>query len=410
MLDFADSPYEYVSSKRNAVIVSVAGFYNRTIQLPKNRRIMGVETLQGERLKTQLRPGDRLLLLPNHPTHADPEIFFEALRQTGLTTQFMVAYEVFQRSRVNAFVIRRVGGFSVDREGADMLSANEAMATLRVGRHALTLFPEGNVYLQNDVAGLFNDGAAFLGLKVALDLPAPARVMAVPVTIKVTHLTDVLPERLARLRAMAADLKTVLPAEIQPLDLLRHVGLAALRQNLKRRGFDLQENGSLPEVIRQTAEEVLGRLETKMGIASRAKDVPIERVRHLRRVIHQIRIDPARAADHKVAAAWADEAMVAFKIASYAGNYVESRPTLDRFAETVEKLDEDIYSRMPSPYAPRHAFVRFGDPIDLSDEVETAKKKLRRAVENVTQKVEQSVQAGLDELNARNPHAGGKPL
>jgi 1-acyl-sn-glycerol-3-phosphate acyltransferase len=369
-----------------------------------------VETSGLDRIRAVVRSrgNEGLLILPNHPTHADPPIMFEALRQAGLTSKFMVAYELFLRGKMMSRCIQWFGGFSVDREGSDLQATSEAMATISEGKHALTIFPEGNVYLQNDLITPLHDGAVFLGLKTALE--KSKRVWAVPVSLKVTLLADVREARMERLRTMATDLKTPVTAAMAPLEQLNAVGMAALRRNLQHRGYELREGDGLPEVIRHAVSDVLSGLESKMGIASRPADTPIDRVRRARRAIHSIRIDPARAVDHKTAAAWADEAMIAFKIASYLGNYVASRPTLDRFSETVEKLDEDIYSRMPDAYAPRHAFVRFGTPIDLSSFVEDAKKKLRTTVESITEKCERSIQEGLDSLNSENPYPGGKLL
>ncbi len=407
MLDYADQPYTYHPPKRSLVMVWFAKLYNRKVFLPGKELIDAVEVSGLDGLRAAIAKGDRLLILPNHPTHADPAIVFEALRQAGLTSKFMVAYDVLLRSRVRAALMRYLGGFSVDREGSDPAAAKEAMATLREGRHALTIFPEGNVYLQNDTVGPFHDGAAFLGIKAAQE-SADGRVLAVPVSIKVTHLADVRDQRVALLRKMAADVDAKPPADAPPRQLLRDVGLTALRRNLKLRGLPLPDASTLPELIRAAAGEVLSKLESKMGLPGRPDDSPFDRIRRARREIHRVRTDPSREADHKTAAAWADEAMVAFKIASYSGQYVESKPTLDRFAETVEKLEEDVYSRMPAPYSPRRAFVRFAPPIDLTPL--SKEPKLRVAVQGATEAFEKAVQQGLDALNAANPHPGGRPL
>ena len=95
-------------------------------------------------------------------------------------------------------------------------------------------------------------------------------------------------------------------------------------------------------------------------------------------------------------------------IASYGGDYIESHPTIDRIAETIEKLSEDIYGRTCPPTATRHAFVHFCPPIDLDAYRESFARKARLAVRALTAACEQSVQKALDRLNAANPHTGGK--
>jgi hypothetical protein len=145
-----------------------------------------------------------------------------------------------------------------------------------------------------------------------------------------------------------------------------------------------------------------------MSLKPRPRDSLIDRIRRARRAIHEIRIDDSRAHDHAAAGHWADEAMLALRIASYSGAYVEARPTIDRFAETIEKLYEDIYRRRCEPWAARHAFVHFSEPIDLRDFLVSFKRKARLAVRELTDACEHSVQTGLDQLNIRNPHRGGQ--
>jgi hypothetical protein len=111
--------------------------------------------------------------------------------------------------------------------------------------------------------------------------------------------------------------------------------------------------------------------------------------------------------DHAAAAMWADEAMLAFRIASYPIGYAAEHPTIDRIGETVEKLEEDLCRRMPAPFADREAFVRFNEPIDVSTYLERHP-KLRAAVRALTEDAEAAVQAGIDRLNHDNPHPGGR--
>jgi endo-1,4-beta-D-glucanase Y len=108
-----------------------------------------------------------------------------------------------------------------------------------------------------------------------------------------------------------------------------------------------------------------------------------------------------------VAATWADEAILALRILSYAGNYLSEKPTLDRVGETIEKMREDLYSRGFLPYAERVARVRFGEPIDVSEQLASAAKP-REAMANLSEQFETDVQMGLDKLNAANGLPGAE--
>ncbi len=411
MLDFSDQPYVDFPPRYSRFWAAVLLWFNRRRHLPHTLRVERVEVSGLDGLAAARRPGDRLLLLPNHPTHADAPIFYEALRQAGIRSHVMAAYDVFLRRRIDAWVMQRLGAFSVDREGSDQRAMKRAMQVLGEGRFALTIFPEGNVYLENDRVTPFNEGAAFLAVR-ALSAEADAsavdrRVLAVPVAIKVTHTTDVR----AALRQRVADLARELGLNVQvqdpPLEAMRTVGLAALRRNLRQRGLEPPDESELRPTIERAAGAVLAALERKLEIEPRPRETLHDRVRKCRRVIHETRTDPQRHVDHAVATTWADEAMLAYRILSYSGQYVAERGTIDRYAETIEKLAEDLYRRMMPPVGPRAAFVRFQEPIDVGGYIGEAR-RTREAVRALTAACESSVQAGLDELNRQNPHHGGR--
>ena len=407
MLEFTDEPYRFFPPRRFGPTAWLLTLVNRYIRLPYVKRIQRVEVSGHESLRGRYRAGDRLLFVPNHPTHADPAIYTEAISRTGVRTRLMAAYDVMLRRRLNAWAMQRMGAFSVDREGSDPRSMKAAMETLTAGRYALTIFPEGNVYLQNDAVTPFHDGAAMLALRSARALAdGGGRVFAVPVSIKATYVEDVRKRVDAALGELAIAVEAPEQAGDSPLQRLRRVGVEALHRNMRHRGISFDEADDLGTLIRSAADAVLSQLEAKMELQLRPADSVIDRVRKARRAIHQIRIDPGRAVDHPAATTWADQAMVAFRIASYDGHYVASRPTLDRFAETVEKMKEDIYAKAPEPFGPRCAYVRFGEPIDTADYLDSFAAKARIAVRSLTGAIEQAVQQGLDDLNRANTHPG----
>ena len=412
MLDFADLPYQFFPPKRNALVAWLMAQSNRFRRLPNRLKIDGVEVSGVDGLRGTLnRRGvrrDRVLFLPNHPTHADAAIFLEATRQAGITTQMMAAYDVFLRGRLDAWVMQKMGAFSVDREGSDQRAMKQAAAVLAKGKHALTIFPEGNVYLRNDKVTPFNDGAAFIAIRAAKELAKhDVRVFAVPVSIKATHVTDCREALSRQVQALLGMLELSAEADAGPRESIVRVGVAALRRNLKHRALDAPDALDLPELIEHCAGAVLDTLEKKLSIETKPDATMIDRVRAARRVIHEVRTSEDKAADHAVARSWADEAMLAFRIASYLPDYVAERPTLDRIGETLEKLTEDLSHEMIEPVARRQAYVHFNAPI-LLDNYIGKDKRGRAAIRDLTADAEASVQAGLDEINAGNPHPGGK--
>ena len=410
MLQFADIPYKYFPPKPNRLVAWLGEQGNKRFHLPGPMHLMeSVQVENYQALKDINRQhGARLLLLPNHSTHSDPQIMIEACRQVGLWSFFMAAYDVFERDSKVAWMMQRMGAFSVNRDGSDRQSLKDAIETVIDGRYALTVFPEGNVYLMNDRVTPFLDGPAYIAMKAQQEMKESGRIFAVPVSIKVTHVTD------ARhtVEQMLLDMAQKLGVEFDDEAIVakvHKVGIAMVQRNLKMRGF-LPPNpdySDLPGLLRQSAELILTRLEEKIGIEPKKPDDLMDRFRGVRREIHKVRADPEREIDHAVAAIWADEAIVAFRILSYAGNYLSVKPTLDRVGETVEKLQEDLYGKGVPPYARRTAYVRFGDPIDVSEQLAAAAKQ-RLAMTALTDQFEEGVQVGLDEINAANKHPGSE--
>ncbi len=414
MLQFSDSPYRYFPPKPNRLIAWLGEQWNGRCHLPGPGHLISKVEVEnaGQLLDIQRQNGTRVLLLPNHSTHSDPQIMVETCRQIGSWSLFMAAYDVFERDAKVAWLMQRMGAFSVDRDASDRQSLKEAVRTVIDGRFALTIFPEGNVYFMNDRVTPFLDGPAYIAMKAQQDLKADGRIFAVPVSIKVSHVTNAR----ARLREILAEMAAVLDVDIGSAGEadgivadVHRVGIAMVRRNLTMRGF-LPPNPNyddLPGLLRASTELILGKLEHKIGITPKAKDDLMDRIRSARREIHKVRTSAAREIDHAVAATWADEAILAFRILSYAGNYLSERPTLDRVGETIEKMREDLYSRDFPPYAERIARVRLGEPIDVSKALAAADKP-REAMSGLTVDFEKGVQKGIDELNAANPHPGAE--
>ena len=409
MLQFADNPYHYYPPKPNRLIAWLGEQWNGRCHLPGPQHLIGSVQVEGFKAVQEInhRHGARLLLLPNHSTHSDPQIMVEACRQIGLWSIFMAAYDVFERDPKLAWVMQRMGAFSVNRDGSDRQSLKDAVETVIDGRYGLTIFPEGNVYFMNDRVTPFLEGPAYIAMKAQQQLKDEGRIFAIPVSIKATHTTDAR----VRLREILANMAEKLEVELGGSDAIvedvHKVGIAMVQRNLKMRGF-LPPNpdySDLPGLLQESAALILCGLEQKMGIEPKTDDNLMDRIRGARREIHKVRSDTDREIDHAVAATWADEAIIAFRILSYAGNYLSEKPTLDRVGEMIEKMQEDLFSRASPAYAPRAVRVRFGAPIDVSEKLAAAAKP-RLAMASLTDEFEQGVQAGLDEINAHNTHPG----
>lgn len=85
---------------------------------------------------------------------------------------------------------------------------------------------------------------------------------------------------------------------------------------------------------------------------------------------------------------------------SYPDNYLGKHPTIERLAETMDKLEEDILTKpLPSIRGRRRAVVQFGKPIPVGPDM-----KRNSHVRNLTTKLQRNVQSLLDEMNETKYH------
>jgi hypothetical protein len=380
------------------------------VALPSKRHLIEELEIRGQDTFRQSCGKDaHILLLPNHSTHSDPQVMSEVTRRLGIQPSFMAAYDVFARSRIQSWIMQRSGAFSVDREGSDRKSMKCATDVLIQGKHPLILFPEGNVYFCNDEVAPFAEGASYIALSAQKKLGESHPVYAVPVSMKFTYIEDIRDQLRSSLDELARRFETELDPEADfGLELLR-ISTTALQRFLRQRGYSSSKQASsVDEQIHNAAEQIINSLEEKIEIQSKPGSSLTDRIRRVRATIHGIRIDPDREVDHPAAALWADEAILAVRVLGYQGGYMATKPTLDRVAETVARLREDVHSLTFPPAGKRRCIVQLGNPIDLRERLEPFRSKARQTIADLTRDCEAAVQSGIDDINASNDALGAQ--
>jgi len=69
--------------------------------------------------------------------------------------------------RSQAWLLRRIGAFSVYREGLDRTALKTAIELLVEARRPLVIFPDGIITRSNDRLGAFYEGPAFIAHSAA---------------------------------------------------------------------------------------------------------------------------------------------------------------------------------------------------------------------------------------------------
>ncbi len=345
-----------------------------------------------EQLVRLVRSGQSVLVAPNHADHADPALLVTAGRRYGLAFHFMAAREGFEKGPLQRFVLQRSGAFSVDREGADLASIRTAMNLLREGRHPLVIFPEGEIWHHHEELDLLNEGVATILLRAAEKLPAGKRSYAIPTAIHISHDPSEAATFSARLSKLEERITWKPKSRVEIVDRIYRLGGALL--SIKEEEFlGEAQKGGLVERIQKLQDHLVRQIEQKHGRSGDGQPVPL-RLKAMRHVIRQ-ELNSATSPPlerQQELYGQLEELFVAQQLYSYPGQYLRRQPTLDRIAETIFKLEEDVLELENYP-APRRAEVSFGEPVDVLRELQERKLNAKTGVRPMTELLRERIQA-----------------
>jgi 1-acyl-sn-glycerol-3-phosphate acyltransferase len=181
-----DKPYEFVPPHRGRWW---PWFLQRFVprRLRRKYGVASVECQGVDKLLASHAAGHGIVLAPNHCRPYDPEIINEMCRQTGLLPFFMASWHLFMQSRLQTFLLRRLGAFSIYREGMDRAALNLSIEILEQTSRPLVIFPEGVVTRTNDQLNPLHDGVSFMARTAAkkrAKAASPGQVVVHPVALR----------------------------------------------------------------------------------------------------------------------------------------------------------------------------------------------------------------------------------
>lgn len=357
-------------------------------------KIENVEILQQAVAKNQ-----GVLITPNHSTHADPYAMNEVSYLANLPFYFMATWNVFDvQGRIGQWVLQKHGVFSVDREGTDRKAMEIAQDILKNKKHPLVIFPEGEVYHCNDRVTPFREGAAALSVFAARKSDRP--IVAIPCAMKYRYTKDPTPELLDLMTRLEHSIHWYSKNELSLQERIYRLGGALMA--LKELEYTGQvREGTLSERTQFLADTILHRHEERYEVAKIGSTIP-ERVKELRRrtiAMMEGSATTTNEAEEEIRRNLA-EYMLVVQLFSYPGNYVAENPTVERIAETLDKMEEDLLGiESATPRGERTAQIRFGEPILIPAE------RKRGIATELTHQLEDAVQAMLDDMNSENSNA-----
>lgn len=399
-------PYRFVPPRHSAFIWRLIRWWWPG-QLRKNHGVMSWKFTGIERLRASLDAGAGVLIACNHSRPCDPMMM--GMLSDALARPFhaMASWHLFFQSRVPGFLLQRIGGFSVHREGTDRESLKCAIRVLTAAHSPLLIFPEGIVTRNNDRLLNLMDGVSFIARSAAKQRAAsaqPGKIVVHPVFVRYFFEGDLS----ATLTPVLKDIETRLswqPQDHLPLrDRIVKVGhgMIAIKE---LEYFGAPQSGEVRERLPRLLERVLGPLESEWN-TSRGEPDTMARVKRLRTAILP---DMVRGglSDAETARRWRQFADLYFaqQLYCYSADYLDGEPSPERLLETVERYEEDLTDKART-HRPLHAVVSVGEAIEASPARD-------RAAENdpLADELRRQLEILLEESKSRRriPRPAGKP-
>lgn len=361
-----DLPYRFRPPGRGHWVRPLGLWVNRRVHVERKYKIARIVEEGMDKVAELCAQGDAVLLAPNHSDHSDPHVLMELCQRHGMAPCFMGAREIFEVSALSGWALQAMGVFSVDRDGPDLSAIKTAISLLEEGGDPLVMFPEGEIYHHHRRVDPLNEGVASILLKAAGRLPSNKKAFLVPVAMRFFHDAEVegtFRDRLSRLEDRIG--WTPRPAMSADDRILRlATGVLALKET---EFLGCAGTGGIQERLAQLSDNLLTDVETRYPRDGKASTPP-ERVRALRYRIRRRLLDaesPPDATQRNQLLDDLDRVFTALQAHSYIGDYITVDPTVDRRAEMVMKLEEDLLG-FPNYPVPRTVRVTAGPPIPVS--------------------------------------------
>lgn len=265
-------------------------------------------------------------------------------KELGIYHYTMASWHVFKQDWFSAFMARRLGAFSVYREGMDRQALGCAIDILTNAERPLVIFPEGVISRTNDRLGVLMEGTAVIARAAAkkrAKSDPPGEVVIHPVAIRYMFLGEVVSAVTPVLREIEQRL-TWQPQDHRPLiPRIRRIGMALLcLKEVEYLGNT--QPGSMYTRIERLIDHLLGPLEEEWLGEVRKGDV-VSRVKDLRGAIVADLVDGEIDADERDRR-WRQlaDCYLAQQLSFYPRDYIRPDGPPERLLETVERFEEDM--------------------------------------------------------------------
>jgi 1-acyl-sn-glycerol-3-phosphate acyltransferase len=348
-------------------------------------------------LRESLAAGNSIVLAPNHCRMADPLVLGVLGMEADCHMFAMASWHLFKQSKFQRFMIRRMGAFSVLREGNDRQAIDTAIDILVERKRPLIMFPEGALTRHNDLIEEVMDGPSFIARQAAKRLKKqnlPGEVVIHPVAIRYAFQGDLAATVEPVLQELESRFTWQPQGHLSLVERIEKIGHALL--SLKEIEFlGSPRSGNPYERAEHLVQQVLTNLETAWQIKDNSGNV-IARVKRLRSAILADMAGNNLTVEER-GRRWRDLAACYYaqQMSHYPRDYIlRERNLPERVVETVERFEEDFTDRV-RVHEPFHAVIQVGDAIAVGSQRERG-----AATDPIMAEVRRQLQSMIDGLAA----------
>jgi hypothetical protein len=305
---------------------------------------VATEIRDSEHLQDSIRRGHGIILAPNHCRPGDPLVLGQLNEKSGRPIHTMASWHLFTEGRVKAWLLRRIGAFSIYREGLDREALRAAIHIVVEAKRPLVIFPEGIVSRTNDRLGTLQEGVTFVARAAAKQrakATLPGQVVIHPVALKYFFEGDLAASVSPVLDSIESRLSWRPQRHLPLFERICRIGEGLLSlKEIEYMGH--AQSGMIQQRLSALIDHLLQPLE-KEWLNGQTEAAVIERIKRLRSAIVPDLV-ARKVSEEERARRWRQLADIYLvqQLACYPGDYLSAKASPERFLETVERFEEDL--------------------------------------------------------------------
>jgi 1-acyl-sn-glycerol-3-phosphate acyltransferase len=351
--------------------------------------------------------GAGIILASNHADETDMKACLELSRRCRRRFLFMVNREAFDEgSGLAGWWLQRLGSFSVERGGQNEVAKRYAIDIMKRGKEVLVVFPEGEIYYLNDLVQPFKGGAVDIGMRAVVEARRTRpdwTAYLIPLAIKYRYRQPIGPLLERRTRSLEQHLFQRIHGDSLPRRLgLIMAELLHRQETIHHLKPDPDHLARMSERVQEVRQQILSQTENNYaGHTVNSRSQTMDRTwrlsSYLRGLLRQGRQhSDERRAGFRVALATLEHVA---QMASWQPQYFDLDPSQERLAETVLKLERQVYAiKRPHQLANRDVLLRIGDPIDLGCFTPSYLRDAQAVRHKVAEQLRDEIQALIDAI------------